>query len=428
MLASQFLETIACEEGLDVNELTQKLLQGTVVIPHNPRHRKSTLCAIGEGCSTKVNANLGTSESQLSLEYELEKMHTALTACADTLMDLSTGGDLRHIRRAILRAAPVPVGTVPVYQVGIEAQRKRGSVIDFSVEELFETIEEHADDGVDFITVHCGLTREVLERMRREKRVTDLVSRGGVFLAGWMLKHGRENPLYEHFDRLLDIARRYEITLSLGDGARPGCLADAGDRAQVQELLLLGELVEEARRQGVQVMVEGPGHVPLHEITSHIVLEKRLCHRAPFYVLGPLVTDIAAGYDHIAAAIGGAIAAWAGADFLCVVTPAEHLALPGKEELRLGVIAAKIAAHAADLAKGRPQAQNRNRLLSEARKKLDWETQAMLSLDPQVFSRYRLGEDAHAPIPCTMCGSFCAMNLLSTYLTAYPCREENISI
>jgi phosphomethylpyrimidine synthase len=307
------------------------------------------------------------------------------------------------------------VGTVPIYQAGIEAVASHGAIVKMTAAELFGVIEEHARDGVDFITVHCGVTRQAIERLKKQGRVTDIVSRGGAFLTGWMLHNGLENPLYEQFDRLLDIAREFDVTLSLGDGLRPGSLADASDRAQFEELVTLGELVQQAREAGVQVMVEGPGHLPIDQIEANVKLQKTVCNGAPFYVLGPLVTDIAAGYDHITGAIGGAIAAAAGTDFLCYVTPAEHLSLPDAEDVRQGVIASLIAAHAGDIAKGVKGAAERDRLMSIARKRLDWEEQARLSLDPKHFRRAH-SRKATAGAACSMCGQFCAMELAERYL------------
>jgi len=330
-------------------------------------------------------------------------------------MDLSTGGDISAIRRAVIAASHLPVGTVPIYQAGIEAIEKRGAIVGMTVDDIFAAIEQQAKDGVDFMTVHCGVTLATIERLKRQKRLTDVVSRGGAFLIGWMLHNERENPLYEHFERLLDIAREHDVTLSLGDGMRPGSLADATDRPQIEELIVLGELVERAREAGVQVMVEGPGHVPMDQIVANVQLQKSLCRQAPFYVLGPLVTDIAAGYDHIAAAIGAAIAAASGADFICYVTPAEHLSLPDAEDVKLGVIASRIAAHAADIARGLKHAADWDRKMSSARKNLDWESQARLSLDPErvraVHGKYRSSGPA-----CSMCGKYCAMALVEKYL------------
>jgi phosphomethylpyrimidine synthase len=329
-------------------------------------------------------------------------------------MDLSTGGDLAAIRQAIIASCPLPLGTVPIYQTGIEIIERQGAIVDITADDLFATIEQQAEDGVDFMTVHCGVTQRTVAQLKSQGRSTNVVSRGGAFLMGIMLHQQRENPLYEQYDRLLEIARRYDVTLSLGDGMRPGSIADATDRPQVEELLTLGELVERARAAGVQVIVEGPGHVPLDQIIANIQLEKRICKGAPFYVLGPLVTDIAAGYDHITGAIGGAIAAAAGADFLCYVTPSEHLSLPDVDDVKDGVIASRIAAHAADIVKGIEGAADWDRKMSTARMNLDWEEQVRLSLDPVKARK------AHDRFPtgatCSMCGPYCAMALVKEYL------------
>jgi len=370
---------------------------------------------VGAGLATKVNANIGTSSDYGDAETELEKLRVALEAGADAVMDLSTGGDITAIRRAIIAASPRPIGTVPVYQAGVAAIEAHGAIVRMSVDDIFDAIEAHAREGVDFVTVHCGVTQGAIERLKQQGRVTDIVSRGGAFMVGWMLHNDRENPLYEEYDRLLAIAREYDVTLSLGDGMRPGSLADATDRTQVEELITLGELVERARAAGVQVMVEGPGHIPLDQIEMNIRLQKSLCKDAPFYVLGPLVTDIAAGYDHITSAIGGALAAMAGADFLCYVTPSEHLAIPDADDVREGVMASRIAAHAADIVKGIPGAAERDRKMSEARKRLDWEEQARLALDPEKVGRVHR-QRATAGAACSMCGQFCAMDLVAQYL------------
>ncbi|HBT46864.1 MAG TPA: phosphomethylpyrimidine synthase [Peptococcaceae bacterium] len=410
------MKRVAEKEGLDPEILRQRVAQGTVVIPANPNHTNLDPCGIGQGLRTKVNANIGTSTAYPDIEEELKKLEAALEAGADAVMDLSTGGDINACRRQVLARSSAAVGTVPIYQVTVEAQKRHGSMVGFTADELFEVIEAQAADGVDFITVHCGVTLEVIERLRREGRVADIVSRGGSFLVGWMLHHGEENPLYAQFDRLLDIARRYDVTLSLGDGLRPGCLADATDRAQVQELLILGELVDRARDAGVQAMVEGPGHIPLNQVEANILLEKRLCRGAPFYVLGPIVTDVAPGYDHITAAIGGAIAAAAGADFICYVTPSEHLGLPTVDDVKEGVIAARIAGHAADLVKGIPGAWEWDRAMAQARKALDWEKQIELALDPVKARHYRSRRNVATAEACSMCGDFCAMRIVGEYL------------
>ncbi|MBS3976142.1 MAG: phosphomethylpyrimidine synthase ThiC [Syntrophomonadaceae bacterium] len=409
------MSEVAKAEGVGTEVLLAGIAAGEVVIPYNPA-RKRKAVGIGKGLATKVNANIGTSEAYPDIEKELLKLDIAVKAGADAVMDLSTGGDINLSRQRILKHSPVMIGTVPMYQATVEAMAHKGGMLAMTVDDLFQVIEQHAREGVDFITVHCGLTREAIGRLVREGRVADIVSRGGSFLTGWMLHHDKENPLYTEYDRLLEIARKYDVTLSLGDGLRPGCLADATDRAQIQELIVLGELVERAWEQGVQVMVEGPGHVPMDQIEANVLIEKRLCHGAPFYVLGPLVTDIAPGYDHITSAIGGAIAAAAGADFLCYVTPAEHLGLPGLQDVKDGVVASKIAAHAADIVKNVKGARDRDRKMAEARKNLDWPAQIALSIDPEKSKEYRSAKNPDAEVACTMCGSFCAMKIVSQYL------------
>jgi phosphomethylpyrimidine synthase len=406
---------VAAAENLPPETIREGVAAGTIVIPANIHHKRLQPCGIGCGLRTKVNANIGTSTDCIDIQAEISKLAVALNAGADTVMDLSTGGDLGSIRRTLLEACHVAFGTVPIYEAGMAARSGRGSMVELTADDLFEAIESHAREGVDFVTVHCGLTRKSISRLRDQGRVTDIVSRGGALLAGWMSYHDLENPLYEQFDRLLSIAHEHDMTLSLGDGLRPGCLADATDRAQIEELLTLGELVEKARRANVQVMVEGPGHVPLNRIQANMELQKSVCNGAPFYVLGPLVTDIAPGYDHITAAIGGALAAMYGADFLCYVTPAEHLSLPDAEDVRQGVIASRIAAHAADVAKGLKGAADWDLKMARARKRLDWETQAELSIDPEL-SRRRHPAHQSAGSACTMCGEFCAMELAAKYL------------
>ena len=414
-IISPQMEQVAQQEGLDAEFIRQGVAQGTIVIPANAEHRNLVPCGIGQGLRTKVNANIGTSSDFGDINTELEKLRVALDSKADTVMDLSTGGDITAIRRAIIASSPAPIGTVPIYQAAIEAIERHSAIVKMSVDDLFAGIEAHAGDGVDFITVHCGVTQSAVAKLRQQGRVTDVVSRGGAFLIGWMLHNQRENPLYEHYDRLLEIAREFDVTLSLGDGMRPGSLADATDRAQVEELLVIGELVERARQAGVQTIVEGPGHLPLDQIEANVRLEKAVCKGAPFYVLGPLVTDVAAGYDHITGAIGGAIAAAAGTDFLCYVTPAEHLSLPDPEDVRRGVIASRIAAHAGDIIKGVKGAKEWDRKMSMARKKLDWEEQSSLSLDPERSRRVHVKHDS-AGAACSMCGEFCAMELMEKYL------------
>ena len=406
---------VAQSETVDAEFIRQGVAGGTIVIPANIKHSNLVPCGIGQGLKTKVNANIGTSSDFGNLDTELGKLRVAIDFGADTVMDLSTGGDTSAIRRAIIAASHLPVGTVPIYQAGIEAIDKYDAIVKMTVDDLFAVIEEHARDGVDFVTVHCGVTRSAIARLKKQGRVADVVSRGGAFLIGWMVYNECENPLYEYYDRLLEIARKFDVTLSLGDGMRPGSLADATDRAQIEELLVAGELVQRAQQAGVQVMVEGPGHLPLNQIETNVRLQKSICQGAPFYVLGPLVTDVAAGYDHITGAIGGAIAAAAGTDFLCYVTPSEHLALPDVDDVKQGVIASRIAAHAADIVKGVKGAEEWDLKMSMARKKLDWEEQVRLSLDPersrQVHSKHTTAGSA-----CSMCGEFCAMELVERYL------------
>ncbi len=414
-IISPQMVTVAEQEGIEAEVVRQGVADGTIVIPANTNHANLTPFGIGRGLRTKVNANIGTSSDFGSIETELEKLRVAVDAGADTVMDLSTSGDLPTIRRAVIASSSVPIGTVPIYQAGVEAIKRYDAIVKMTVDELFDVIEEHAREGVDFITVHCGVTRQAISRLKQQGRVADVVSRGGAFLIGWILHNECENPLYEYYDRLLEIARRFDVTLSLGDGMRPGSLADATDRAQVEELLTAGELVQRARQAGVQVMVEGPGHLPLNQIEANVQLQKTICQGAPFYVLGPLVTDVAAGYDHITGAIGGAIAAAAGADYLCYVTPAEHLSLPDAEDVRQGVIASRIAAHAADIVKGVAGAEQWDRKMSVARKGLNWEEQARLSLDPERSYRVH-GQHASSGEACSMCGDYCAMELMEKFL------------
>jgi len=414
-IVSSSMKQVAEKEGMEMDFIIQGLTNGEIVIPSNLNHTKLIPCGIGKGLRTKVNANIGTSSDFCDLSTELRKLQTAIDFGADTVMDLSTGGDISAIRKAIMSVSTAPVGTVPIYQAGIEAIENRGAIVNMSVDDIFAVIEEHAKNGVDFMTVHCGVNQASLARLKKQGRMMDIVSRGGAFLIGWMLHNDKENPLYQYYDRLLGLALEYDFTLSLGDGLRPGCLADATDRAQIEELIILGELVDYSREAGVQAMIEGPGHLPLNQIATNVQLEKSLCRGAPFYVLGPLVTDIGAGYDHITAAIGGAIAAAAGADFLCYVTPTEHLSLPNIEDVKEGVIASRIAAHAGDIVKGVKGAQDWDDQMSRARKALDWKRQAELSLDPE------LSQQVHGKIPsggatCSMCGKYCAMAIVERYL------------
>jgi len=408
------MKTVAGQEGIEAEALKDLVAAGKAVILSNDRHRNLTPKGVGAGLTVKVNANIGTSSERVHIEEEIEKLRVAEEAGTDTVMDLSTGGPLDEIRKIVMSHARVPVGTVPIYQAAVGAVAKKGSITAMEPDELFEVIEKHGEDGVDFITVHAGVTRSVLERLKKQGRIADIVSRGGAFLTEWMIVNNKENPLYEQFDRLVAIAKHYDMTLSLGDGLRPGSIADATDRTQVQELLILGELCEEAQRNGVQVMIEGPGHVPLNQIEANIVLEKKLCKDAPFYVLGPIVTDIAPGYDHITSAIGGALAGYYGADFICYVTPSEHLGLPTVDDVREGVVVARIAAHAADLARGNKSAWLRDEQMSRYRKALDWEGQIKMSIDPQKIKTFRKERSLHDDV-CSMCGDYCAMKIVSEY-------------
>jgi phosphomethylpyrimidine synthase len=398
------MEQAAQRESLAPEVIRQGLARGTLVVPANERHGGLAPVAIGAGVRVKINANIGTSPHDVSLEKELAKLAAALKYGADAVMDLSTGGPLDEIRTALLARCAAPFGTVPIYQVMTEAN----SLEEVKGDWFLDMVHHHARQGVDFVTVHCGVTRGALPLLK--KRVTGVVSRGGAFLTAWMRRHGRENPLFEQYDRLLNIAREYDVTLSLGDGLRPGCLADATDRAQLHELKVLGDLTRRAWARGVQVMVEGPGHLPLNAIKKNIRLQQKYCQHAPFYVLGPLVTDVASGYDHIAGAIGGALAAMEGAAFLCYVTPAEHLKLPEVEDVIDGVVASRIAAHAADVARGLPGAGDWDLAMSRARRALDWETQIKLSINPQKARAYRELSRAQDD-QCTMCGKFCAMKV-----------------
>lgn len=412
---TKVMERVARDEGIDKEELRRHIAEGKATILANNRHKGFTPKGVGKGLSVKVNANIGTSPERVNIDEELEKLTIAREAGADAVMDLSTGGDLDEIRKIVIAAAGIPVGTVPIYQVAVETVKKRKAITRMEPDDIFEVIEKHGADGVDFVTVHCGVTRSSLERLKRQGRVTDIVSRGGAFLAEWVIVNDRENPLYENFDRLVAIAKKYDMTLSLGDALRPGCIADATDRGQIEELIILGELCAEAIDQGVQVMIEGPGHVPINQIETNMVLQKRLCNDAPFYVLGPIVTDIAPGYDHITSAIGGALAGYHGADFLCYVTPSEHLGLPMPQDVRDGVIVTKIAAHAADLARGSKKAFALDKAMSTYRKALDWKGQIECSIDPEKIRTFRKERNLKNDV-CSMCGEFCSMKLMKDYL------------
>jgi phosphomethylpyrimidine synthase len=406
------MNRVAEKEHTTAENLRQLVAEGLVVIPANRNHTRLDPEGIGKGLRTKINVNIGVSRDCCDFEAELEKVRKAVELKTEAIMDLSSYGKTRSFRRNIIETVPVMVGTVPIYDaIGFyERDLKEITAADF-----LEVVALHARDGVDFMTIHAGLNKETVARFQNNPRVTNIVSRGGSLLFAWMKLTGNENPFYEYFDRVLEICAEYDVTISLGDACRPGSIADATDAVQIQELIILGELTKRAWERGVQVMIEGPGHMALHEIAANMVLEKKLCHGAPFYVLGPLVTDVAPGYDHITSAIGGAVAGMSGADFLCYVTPAEHLRLPTIEDMAEGIIATRIAAHAADLAKGVPGAREWDLQMSQARAALDWETMFQLALDPVKPRRYRCESSPNDSNTCSMCGKLCAvknMNLI----------------
>lgn len=412
---TEAMAIVAKQEGLSEEVIRQRVAEGTVSICANINHTALVPRGVGKGLSTKTNANIGTSSAYPDIEPELDKLQAAIDAGADSVMDLSTGNNIDATRKAIIEKSSIIVGTVPIYQATVDAIKTRGAVVDMTADDMLHVIEQHAKDGADFMTLHCGVTQNVIRTLKAEGREMDVVSRGGSFLTAWMLHNGKENPLYERYDDLLDICDRYDVTISLGDGLRPGCLADATDRAQMQELLILGELVDRAWAKNIQVLVEGPGHMPYDQIEANMRLQKEICKGAPFYVLGPLVTDIAPGYDHITSAIGGTLAAVSGADFLCYVTPAEHLALPTKEDVVEGIMAARIAAHAADIVKGVHGAKEWDLKMARARKRLDWDEQLALAIDPAKAKRYRKARNEEKAEACSMCGDYCAVKIVGEY-------------
>ena len=409
---SHLIRLVAKTEGVSPKELSRKITSGKCVITCNNTRKLRLPCAIGKGLRTKINVNIGTSTDKNNLAVELKKLEASVELGADAVMDLSLGGDLKKIRKAIIKNSPMPVGTVPIYEAASSALKRKGSFLRMEKKEIFDVLEGQASDGVDFFTVHCGVNQKSLDTFRRNKRVLDVVSRGGAILINWMRHNRRENPLYEYFDDVLKLAKKYNITLSLGDGMRPGSILDATDKAQISELRELGKLTERARSAGVQVIIEGPGHVPLDQIRKNVELEKKICHGAPFYCLGPLVTDVALGYDHISGAIGGALAVFYGADFLCYLTPAEHVRHPSLQDTRDGIIASKIAAHAADIAKGLKGSIEWDKKLSIARKNRDWHKQISLSIDPKKALAYRKSSHPKVKDACTMCGEFCSIKLI----------------
>jgi phosphomethylpyrimidine synthase len=411
------IKKVAEYELVDPEVLAENIAKGFAVIPRNVNHEISPL-GVGKGLKTKINANIGTSKDRISFDDEFKKLDICVRYGADAVMDLSTGGKIKELRTQLLERSPLCVGTVPIYEAVVRSVEKFGAIVKMTADDIFEVIEDHAKDGVDFVTVHSGLTLNAIESLKREGRVLDVVSRGGAFLLEWMIYNDKENPLYEQFDRLLEIARRYDLTLSLGDGLRPGCIEDATDRAQVVELIALGELQKRSLDANVQTIIEGPGHVPINQVELNIRLQKEICNGAPFYVLGPLVTDCGMGYDHITAAIGGTVAGAAGADFLCYVTPAEHIRLPDLDDVKEGIIALKIAAHAADIAKGIPSAIDRDGKMARFRKNLDWEGQISLSFDPDKVREYRAAIPPTEGDVCSMCGEFCAIRTVERALKA----------
>ena len=410
------METVAGKENMQPEELRALVAEGKVIIPCNKEHKSIDVNGIGSMLKTKINVNLGISRDCKDLDTEVKKVNEAVSMGAEAIMDLSSYGDTRAFRSKLTKECPAIIGTVPIYDAVVYYHK---ALKDITTEEWLDIVRMHAEDGVDFMTIHCGINKETAKKFKRNKRLMNIVSRGGSIIFAWMEMTGKENPFYEHFDDILEICREYDVTLSLGDACRPGCLKDATDASQIEELITLGELTKRAWEKDVQVMVEGPGHVPYNQISANMQLQKRLCHGAPFYVLGPLVTDIAPGYDHITSAIGGTLAAVSGADFLCYVTPAEHLGLPDIDDVREGVIATRIAAHAADIAKGLPQAIAWDREMAVARKNLDWPEQIRLALDPVKAQAYRDKKNKAEDEACSMCGDYCAVKIVGQYLEAH---------
>ena len=407
------MKIVAEKEHRSEEEIRQWVAEGKVAIPANINHKSLDPTGIGSMLRTKINVNLGVSKDVENLDEELEKVNHAVRLGGDAIMDLSTHGDTKIFRRKLTSECPAMIGTVPIYDSVIYHQKDLGQL---TAEDFLEVIRAHGEDGVDFVTLHCGLTRRTVEQLKRFGRTTNIVSRGGSLVFAWMSMTGNENPFYEYYDEILDICREYDITISLGDGARPGCLADAGDLLQIEELVRLGELTQRAWDKDVQVMVEGPGHVPLNEVRANMEIQQSLCKGAPFYVLGPLVTDIAPGYDHITAAIGGAVAAMSGAAFLCYVTPAEHLALPNADDVKQGIMASKIAAHAADIAKGIPGARDADDRMGKARRELDWDAMFKEAMDPEHAKAVRDDRSPEVEETCSMCGKFCAVRSMNKAL------------
>jgi len=404
------MRTVSDKEGLSAEEIRLRVAAGSIVIPANHNHTSLSPEGVGLGLKTKINVNLGISPECANLESELAKVRMALDMKAEAIMDLSNYGKTIEFRHRLIEMSSAMIGSVPMYDALGYLDKK---LEDITPQEFLAVVEQHAQDGVDFVTIHAGINKETAQHFRQTSRVTNIVSRGGSLLYAWMELTGQENPFYEYFDDLLDICTKYDVTISLGDACRPGSISDATDGAQISELIVMGELTQRAWRRNVQVMIEGPGHVPLHEVVTNVQLAKKLCHGAPFYILGPLVTDIAPGYDHITSAIGGALAASAGADFLCYVTPAEHLRLPTLDDVREGIVAVKLAAHAGDIAKGIPGAAEWDKKMSQARQDLNWEAMFDLALDREKPERYRNESSPEHQDSCTMCGEMCSMRLMN---------------
>lgn len=407
------MEIVAEKEGIPAEVLRGYVARGTAIIPCNKNHKAISPSGVGSMLKTKINVNLGTSRDLKDLDMEFQKVESAVSMGAEAIMDLSSYGDTRKFRTMLTAKCPAMIGTVPIYDAVVYYHKALGKI---TTEEWLDIVRMHAQDGVDFMTIHCGINKETAQKFKRNKRLMNIVSRGGSIIFAWMEMTGKENPFYEHFDEILDICREYDVTLSLGDACRPGCLKDGTDASQIEELITLGELTKRAWEKDVQVMIEGPGHMPINQIAANMEIQKTLCHGAPFYVLGPIVTDVAPGYDHITSAIGGAIAATSGASFLCYVTPAEHLRLPDLTDVKEGIIATRIAAHAADIAKGIPGAMEWDNEMSYARKMLDWEKMFALAMDPEKARAYRASAKPEKEDTCSMCGNFCAVKNMNRIL------------
>ncbi|MGN0339779.1 MAG: phosphomethylpyrimidine synthase ThiC [Lachnospira sp.] len=412
-IVTEEMKKVAAKENIAVEELVNLIARGQVIIPANKNHKCLDPNGIGDRLRTKINVNLGTSRDCMDLDMEMEKVNAAVELGAEAIMDLSSFGDTQKFRRKLTAECPATIGTVPIYDAVVYYHK---ALKDITTQEWLDIVKMHAEDGVDFMTIHCGINKATAKRFRDNKRLMNIVSRGGSIIYAWMEMTGNENPFYEHYDEILDICREYDVTMSLGDACRPGCLEDASDISQIEELITLGELTRRAWEKDVQVMIEGPGHMPINQIQANMEIQKTICKGAPFYVLGPLVTDIAPGYDHITAAIGGAIAATYGASFLCYVTPAEHLRLPDLDDVKEGIIASRIAAHAADIAKGVPGAIDWDHKMDVARKKLDWEEMFALAIDPDKARRYRESSKPEKEDTCSMCGNFCAVKNMNRIL------------